>query len=675
MNGVRSTRKSQKVKIGTLLVSEGYLTKSQLKEVLSYQKKAKEYLPLGLLCVESDFLTETELSLILKTHKYKLYLGELLVNMSLITPSQLAQALEEQKRSGKKFGELLIAMGLISEAQLIHGLSIQLGIPKIIPDINLIDSSLARQVNEAFLRRVEAVPAFKDGETLTVIMANPLSRSTIRDLKTFFHCKIQPAVGTRSGIHQLLDNIFHKIEFTDASKVASAGKKKDLVIGNVCSSNDRIDVVNIVNYLVSSGIAEGASDIHLEPLSGRLRVRYRIDGILLHKTDLPMELAPAVISRIKALSGLDIAEKRRHQDGRLEAHVLGKDVDLRISVYASVYGQAMAIRILHRTTPLINLEKLGFSPLTFARFKAVLNYPSGLILVTGPTGSGKTTTLYASLNYLNNYDQKIITVEDPVEYTIDGVVQGKLEPKLNMTYENFLKAMMRQDPDVIMVGEIRDRTAAEATIHAALTGHKVFSTFHTDDTTGALLRLMDMGVETFLISSTVVSVLSQRLTRTLCPHCKEPCWPDKRLFEFFNIKEIDPSKFSFHRATGCLQCNHTGYKGRTAIQELLVVTDDIRNAILSRKTSREIRTTARRATHMVSMREDGVYKASKGITTLEEVLRLIYHNEGDLDTRRTIDEIVALLEGPSKEAELDLSDYKIKMIPTNEITPQRDYAN
>jgi type IV pilus assembly protein PilB len=524
------------------------------------------------------------------------------------------------------------------------------------------------------LRRVEAVPAFKDGEMLTVIMANPLSRSTIRDLKMFFHCKIQPAVGTRSGIHQLLDSIFHKIEFTDASKVASAGKKKDLVIGNVCSSNDRIDVVNIVNYLVSSGIAEGASDIHLEPLSGRLRVRYRIDGILLHKTDLPMELAPAVISRIKALSGLDIAEKRRHQDGRLEAHVLGKDVDLRISVYASVYGQAMAIRILHRTTPLINLEKLGFSPVTFARFKAVLNYPSGLILVTGPTGSGKTTTLYASLNYLNNYDQKIITVEDPVEYTIDGVVQGKLDPKLNMTYENFLKAMMRQDPDVIMVGEIRDRTAAEATIHAALTGHKVFSTFHTDDTTGALLRLMDMGVETFLISSTVVSVLSQRLTRTLCPHCKEPCWPDKRLFEFFNIKEIDPSKFSFHRATGCVQCNHTGYKGRTAIQELLVVTDDIRNAILSRKTSREIRTTARRATHMVSMREDGVYKASKGITTLEEVLRMIYHNEGDLDTRRTIDEIVALLEGPSKEPELDLSDYKIKTIPTNEITPQRDYG-
>ncbi len=523
MAGATSKKKSKKLKIGSILVSEGYLTKSQLKEVLSQQKRTKHYLPLGLLCVQSGLLSKTELSLLLKTHKYKLYLGELLVNMSLITPSHLRQALKEQKKTGKKFGQLLIAMGLISEAQLVHGLSIQLGIPKIIPDINLIDRSLAQKVSEAFLRRVEAVPAFKEAETLTVIMANPLSASTISDFKRFFKSDIQPAVGTRAAIHELLDSLFHRIQFTDASSTASA--------------------------------------------------------------------------------------------------VLTKD------------------------------------------------------LVTGPTGSGKTTTLYASLNYLNKQEQKIITVEDPVEYTIDGIVQGKLEPKLNLTYEDFLRAMMRQDPDVIMVGEIRDRVAAEATIQSALTGHKVFSTFHTDDTTGALLKLMDMGVETFLISSTVVSVLSQRLIRTLCPHCKEPCWPDKGLLEAFDIKEIDPSKFSFHRATGCVQCNHAGYKGRTAIQELLVVTDDIRNAILSRRPSREIRTIARDSTQMISMREDGLYKATKGITSMEEVMRVVYLNDADLDAPRTIDEIVALIEEGGKEADHVLSDYRSKMTPTNRLTAERGYAN
>ena len=673
-------KEHRKVKIGAILVSEGYLTQSQLNKVLSHQKKARHYLPIGQICVELGLLSETQLSFILKTHRYGLYLGELLVNMGLLPPDQLDRALKEHRSRGKKLGNTLVEMGLLSEDQLVEALSIKLGIPKIIPDINLIHRDLAQQVSEAFLRKAEAVPAFRQGETLTVIMADPLAESTIDDLKALFRVEIQPAIATRTGIHELLDKLFQKVEFTTASP-QSDDPPKDLIIGNVDNVNDRTGVVHIVDYLISSAVAAGASDIHIEPLSGRLRIRYRIDGMLLHKTDLPTGLTRTIVSRIKALCGLDIAEKRRHQDGRLEARILGKDIDLRISVYASIHGETVVIRILHRATTLIHLDKLGFSPSTFSKFKKILKYPSGLILVTGPTGSGKTTTLYASLNYLNKYDQKIITVEDPVEYTIDGVIQGKLEKKLDLTYEDFLKAMMRQDPDIIMVGEIRDRIAAEATIQAALSGHKVFTTFLTDYTTGALLRLMDMGVETFLISSTVVSVVSQRLTRTLCPHCKEPGAPHKASFEPFGIKEKDLSKFSFHKAVGCVHCNHTGYKGRTAIQELLLVNDTIRDAILSHKTSTEIRNVARHECKMVSMREDGFYKATKGITTLEEVLRITYHNEADAENPRTADEIVALLEGPDKETELGLSANPGKLRPPKQsgqamdISPQNLPAN
>jgi type IV pilus assembly protein PilB len=664
-------KESQKVKIGTLLLAEGYLTQEQLEKALRFQKKARNYLPLGQICIELGFLSEAQLALILRTHKYKLHLGELLINMRLITVDHLEQALKEQKDRHERLGDKLIQMGFIAEEQLIEALSIQLGIPKIIPDINLIDRKLAQQVSEAFLRKGELVPAFKEGERLTAIMADPLDESTIADLRAIFRVEIQPAIATRTAILESLDKLFQKIEFTPPTS-EHEDNPKGLIIGNVANTTDRLDIVNIVDYIISSAVAEGASDIHIEPLSTRLRVRYRIDGLLLHKTDLPRELTPAIVSRIKALCNLDIAEKRRHQDGRLEARILNKDIDLRISVYAAIHGETVVIRILHRATTLIHLYKLGFTPATFAKYRHLLELPSGLILVTGPTGSGKTTTLYASLNHLNGFDQKIITVEDPVEYTIDGVIQGKIEDKLNLSYEDFLKAMMRQDPDIIMVGEIRDRIAAEATIQAALTGHKVFSTFHTDDTTGALLRLMDMGVETFLISSTVVSVLAQRLPRTLCPHCKEPFVPHEESLAPFNIKDIDPSKFSFHKACGCVQCNQTGFKGRTAIHELLVVNDAIRDAILSRKTSAQIRNIAREKTDMVSMREDGFYKAAQGITSLEEVLRVVYHNEADVETARTADEIVALSEGNFDVVEMDPRDALPKVTPH---IPPRDQEN
>jgi type IV pilus assembly protein PilB len=654
------------VKIGELLVRKGYITQEQLEEALSVQKRQKFYKPLGEICVELKFLSKIDLQRILRKYQKQIRLGDLLVNLGLIAEEQLSEALEAQKTVKKKIGEILLEKGFITETSLINTLSIQLGVKKIIPDLNLIDTKLLEGINESFLRKNEILPAFKQEDVLTVIMANPLDEDIIRQLRLFFKCEIEPAIASSKDINNAIDTYFGQAKA--GCKAPPQELQKDLIIGNVNISQDSNDnIVRMVNFIIANALQEGASDIHIEPQEKTLRVRYRIDGILQHKTDLPISITPSLISRIKILCKLDIAEKRKQQDGRIEARILGKEVDLRVSTYPSIYGESVVIRLLKRQTTLIDIDSVGFSPANRTRYQKMLDHPSGLVLVTGPTGSGKTTTLYASLYYLNNLNKAIITVEDPVENTIEGVIQGQLSRGAGISYMDFIKSMMRQDPDVVMVGEIRDRDAAESVIQLALTGHKVFSTFHTDDTTGALLRLLDMGIDTFLISSTVISVVSQRLVRVLCSHCRQPFSPDQHLLSFFNIRSIDLEKYNFHKANGCERCNNTGFKGRTAIHELLVVDDDIRNAILERMTSSQIRAIARRSAQLVSMSEDGFYKASKGITTLEEVLRLVFHNEIDAIISRSAEEIVALCEGTEYK---DL--VQIRPFNTHQVSTGRD---
>ncbi|MGH7770285.1 MAG: GspE/PulE family protein, partial [Candidatus Binatia bacterium] len=511
------------------------------------------------------------------------------------------------------------------------------------PHPSLIDKSLLKGVNETFLRKNEALPAFKQGRDLTVLMADPLNQAAIADLEKFFGCKIQPAIASAEEIQTAITECFRIDPRTGAAREV----QKDLVIGqtDVSAAEAGDSTIGIVNYIISDGFKDRASDIHIEAQEKGLRVRYRIDGVLYHKTDLPLFLAPPVISRIKVLCGLDIAEKRRHQDGRIEAKVMDKEIDLRVSTYAAVYGESIVIRILKRETTLIELDALGFNPANRANYAELLDEPSGIMLVTGPTGSGKTTTLYASLNYLNNMFRKIITVEDPVEYTLDGIVQGHMDPKLGLSYPDFLKSMMRQDPDVLMVGEIRDREGAEAVIQSALTGHKVLSTFHTEDTTGALLRLMDIGIDPFLISSTVVAVLTQRLVRVLCQNCRQPFSPREEMFASFIVNPESAKQFTFYQPKGCLHCNGTGFKGRVALHELLVVNDAIREAILSHQTSTQIRFIAREQSNLVSMREDGFFKATQGVTTLEEIIRVVFHHESDAVAPRTAEQVIALCEG------------------------------
>lgn len=634
---------TSKLRLGDLLIQESIITTEQLDQALLIQKNQKVYKPLGEICVELKFLSKTKLNQILSKNKKRIELGELLINLGLINPDQLKKALEQQKSEGGKTGDILVKMGFLTETSLINTLTIQMGVPKIVPDFRLIDKKLLEGLSEEFLRKNEALPAFREGDVLTVIMSNPLDEETIRDFSNVFKCKIEPAIAPSGDIQNAIKQ--HYLKVTLGSQDVYQEDTKDLIIGDTNLSRDRGDnIVGIVDYIITNGIMEEASDIHIEPREKSLCVRYRVDGILRHKTDLPISLAPSLTSRIKVLCKLDIAEKRRHQDGRIEARIMDKEIDLRVSVYASAYGESVVIRILHRQTKLLELDSLGISPANMAMFQQLLEQPYGIILVTGPTGSGKTTTLYACLNYLNNGQRAIITVEDPVEYTIDGVVQGQLNPQLGLTYSDFLKSMMRQDPDVIMIGEIRDIPAAEAVIQTALTGHKVFSTFHTDDTVGALLRLMDMRIDTFLISSTVVSVLAQRLVRILCPHCRKPYVPDQYLLASFGVSSIGADKFMFYQPVGCSHCANTGFKGRIAIHELLFVNDAIRDAILTRKTSGQIRLIAREKADLISMREDGFYKATKGITSLEEVVRVVFYNESDELSPRSAEEIVALCE-------------------------------
>jgi type IV pilus assembly protein PilB len=631
--------------LGELLVKEGLITSEQLEEALEVQKKQTLYTPLGELCISRGYISKEDLRRVLTKYKNSIPLGRLLVNMKLITPEQLDQAIGAQKRTRKRLGQILVDAGILNDATLADALSIQLGIPKIIPSLSIIDRRLLKKFNPEFLQKHQFIPAFQEGNELTVIMADPLDEANITFLKKALNTSIVLAIAPAYEIQKTIAHYSQKLEI--GQELDSTEEEKDLVIGDKeLFGNNGDDVISALNFLISNAIIERATDIHIEPQNRFLRIRYRIDGVMSHKTDLPLFMAAKVASRIKAICGLDIAERRRHQDGRIQARVMNKEFDLRISTYAAIWGENIVIRIQTRRSNLVDIQKIGFSPANLAKYLKMLEHPTGIILVTGPTGSGKTTTLYASLQSLNNYERVIMTVEDPVEYTIEGVVQANIAPKIGVNYISCLRSMMRQDPDVLMIGEIRDPEAAEAVVQASLTGHKVFSTFHTDDTTGALLRLMDMGIETFLISSTVVSVVAQRLVRLLCPHCKERITPDTKMLSFF--KSIQPlngelEKHTFYSAKGCIHCNN-GYKGMTAIHEVMLVNYAIRDEILQRSTSTKIRSVARKQAGLVTMPEDGFYKALKGVTTLEEVIRVVYRDDSEGLAALSVEELIGRCE-------------------------------
>lgn len=549
-------------------------------------------------------------------------LGDILLEAKLITPDQLAAALEIQKASGGRLGEILVGMGLVNEQDMARVLAQQTGLPYLPPQELKVNPAVVRLIPETVARQHRLLPLAADENTITVAMADPLNVFALDEVALLTRKKVQAVVTTGRDIDKALQRAY---QLSQAPELPSPPPEEELEVFRLRELVEEAPVVRLVNNIIDRAIEEGASDIHLEPQEDLLRVRYRIDGLLQEVMTQPKSVHAAVISRIKIMAGLDISIRRQPQDGRIEVRDQGRNVDLRVSTLPTIHGEKVVIRLLDKRGAITRLETLGFLPEMLEEYLRLIRKPYGMILITGPTGSGKTTTLTATLYQLNTPDKNIITVEDPVEYEIPGVNQVQVNEKVGLTFASGLRSILRQDPNIIMVGEIRDRETAEIAVRSALTGHLVLSTVHTNDAAGALTRLVDMGVEPFLIASSVIGVVAQRLVRALCPRCRTPFplpaeAPERLAFG------LGAEEMTFYRPRGCSHCGDSGYRGRLPIFELLVVSPAIRALVMQRAATGQIRQQAIRE-GMKTLLEDGLAKARAGLTTLEEVQRVAYSQE------------------------------------------------
>ena len=622
--------KAQPLNLGDLLVREGVITALQLASVRERQQAATPPRRLRQVLIEDRITSEQRIRDVVKQHATEYRIGDLLVLLDLITQQQLTECLEAQKgRPGVRIGQIALEKRFVAERELLTALSYQFAVPFIEPDIKLADTDLMRKMSVAYLRRLEAVPVLSDGKSVTMVTGDPTRKETAAELRSLLRVPVELALGPRDAILRTID------EFEQGHRTARPARVQ--VSGD--PSNTDGNAVAIVDHLLKQAIEQGASDIHIEPMTNRIRVRYRIDGELVHKTDLPHSLAPQVASRVKVLCKADLAERRRHQDGRIAFQMGDTTVDMRVSIYITIHGENIVIRVLNKAAGILPMEQLGMLPGLLQRYKeGVLDVPTGVVLFTGPTGSGKTTSLYSSINYCNEAGVKIITVEDPVEYVMDGIIQCSVDAAAGRDFNNTLREVVRQDPHVIVVGEIRDRTTAAIAIEAALTGHKVFATFHTEDSIGSLVRLIDMNIEAFLICSTVVSAIAQRLARRICVHCKVPTSPSAYERRLLLLSDDEASRHTFYKGAGCPACNGTGYKGRVGLYEMLFLDGSIRDMVLTKRPAHEIRHHALASLGLCTLQEDGISKALLGLTTLEEV---VWHAPRSSE-QRSLDEIYRL---------------------------------
>ncbi len=601
-----STTMAASQEIAAILVEAGALSATDLDYALRVRAKLANPRPLVSVLQDLDMVSPETLRETLTRNRVKLRLGTLLLELGVIGESDLQSAIALQKESrGRKIGEVLIENHFISEDELLKVLSAQLGITYLDIDKLPVDRTLVAPFKPGWCLRNQAFPFRGQDGTLLLAVADPLV--------------CEPATEAARALGQSVTTCLvrrHVLE--QAIRVTSPVTHEP-----ARAEAEGVQVVAVQN-IIAAAIANKASDIHIEPMSDRLRIRFRQDGVLVQHADLPLESARGLTSRIKILAGADIAERRRHQDGRMLFEHEGASLDLRVSFYSTIHGEKIVMRLLNNRSHLLDINDVGMTTRILQRFRDdVLDVPSGVVLVTGPTGSGKTTTLYGAINYLNNINTSIITAEDPVEYVINGINQCSINPKISITYEETLRHIVRQDPDVIVIGEIRDRFSADTAIQAALTGHKVLTTFHTEDSIGGLLRLLHMDIEAFLISSTVVSVVAQRLLRRVCPTCRQDhvLTPDEVRRLGYSPKDV--TKLTFARGTGCSECRYLGYRGRIAVFELLVLNEPVKDALIQRRTSYEIRRISIEGTGLVSLLEDGIYKASEGLTSFEEIIRTL----------------------------------------------------
>jgi general secretion pathway protein E len=540
-------------------------------------------------------------------------LGEILIDRGLLTPEDLERALGIQReRSGEKIGRILIDLGFLAQRDLLQALSEQLGLPVASLDGPPPVTPETERLSPRFLRQARALPLAVHGTELRLAMADPLDFETLSVVRQATGLTVQPELAIEAEILDALERYYGE-EDKESATSGLDGEESAADLEQLRDMASEAPVIRLVNAMIATAVEKRASDIHIEPFEKEFRVRYRIDGVLQEQEPPPRELKAAIISRLKLMARLNIAERRLPQDGRIKVKALGREVDLRVSTLPTLYGESVVMRLLDRSaSDFYDLHNLGFDPLMLARMEHFTSMPHGIFLVTGPTGSGKSTTLYSALKLINQPDKKIITIEDPVEYQMDGINQIHVNPQIGLTFAAGLRHIVRQDPDVIMVGEIRDRETADVAIRAALTGHFVYSTLHTNDAPSAITRLTDMGVENYLISSSVVAVLAQRLVRVICHECKAEA--GERMTP---MGEMVPS----FRGAGCERCFGTGYKGRVGIFEMMELNEDIRKRIMANADAGELTLLARKH-GMRSLREDGWQKVAAGVTTAEEVIRV-----------------------------------------------------
>lgn len=600
-------RNEQTADIYKLLLQKGFITPEQIRYAARVHSKLTGGQTLIQVLQELKYIAAEQLEELLAANRLNLKIGTLLVELGHITRNELETAISLQKESSsrKTIGEILIEEGFVEERKLLEVLSYQLGLPYYQLELAKIDPNLLRRAPAKWFSQHNFLPVSINNGRIIVAFPDPLNRDSVEAAEKTFG-KIDPAICSKSDFREIISIL---------ERDAAASRSHE---------PDEKSIVSIVNSLIDEAVRSKTSDIHIEPMRDKVRVRYRIDGVLVQIRDLPVEIGPPLASRLKIMSKADIAERRRHQGGRIlfENPRTGTTLDLRISFFVTVWGETIVMRLLNTKAQVHDLTGIGMFPKMLDRFRLdALDMPSGVIMVTGPTGSGKTTTLYSAINYLESVNTCIVTVEDPVEFLLDGIAQCSIDPKINLTFEESLRHVVRQDPDIIVIGEVRDQFSAETCIQASLTGHKVLTTFHTEDSIGCLIRLLNMNIEPFLISSTVVGVIAQRLLRKICPKCAESYTPQPSdLYRLgYSAADIKGSHFKIGR--GCTECRFTGYRGRLGVFELLILNEPVKDAVLTKKTSYEIRKISMETSGLVTLIEDGIMKAVTGTTTLQEVFR------------------------------------------------------
>lgn len=568
-------------------------------------------------------------------------IGRLLVDEGFVTERQLNRAKAEASAKNESLQKVLVNMGFVSDKDVVQSLGKQMGVEFFDLEAASLDNELVKSIPEHLAKRYNVIPVSQQDNKLKLAMADPLNVLAIDDIRLITGFDIQPVIATEEAISKAISSMFG---VTDMVAVESTVKdiaetdfggmeieddiEEEIALDKLKELVDEAPIVRVVNLIISQAINDKASDIHIEPEIRTVKVRYRVDGVLHDVMSPPKHIQAPMVSRIKIMSNMDIAERRIPQDGKIHLRHDGREFDLRVSTVPTIHGEKVVMRILDKGSVMLGLNKLGFSEVNQRMFEDVIDKPYGMILVTGPTGSGKSTTLYSCLNKLNTGTTNIMTIEDPVEYQLPGVNQVQVNPKANLTFASALRAFLRQDPDIIMVGEIRDQETAQIAVEAALTGHLVLSTLHTNDASGAVSRLVDMGVEPFLVASSVVGVLGQRLARTICPNCKEPYEPSPEAIKRFGLSMFSDADLNFYRGRGCDNCKMTGYRGRTGIHEILTMTDRVRSLILNRCSTAEIKQAAMEE-GMRTMQDDGLQKVLSGVTSMEECLRVVYVESSD----------------------------------------------